>query len=244
MSRRKKAPKKSHIGVVQDKSGSMGTRYIETISGYNQFIDTLREQAEGPTFVTLVQFDTYKVSVYEQKPLADVPRLDESTYVLGGMTALLDGVGEAIRRMEKFVRKGDNVAITIMTDGGENSSREFTTGSVTALMDRKREEGWEFNFLGAGPSAWGGAQVLGIGHAHVINYAGDGHSHGVAFRAAALSNVAKTRGMSSSYAESTPLLKAQLEGEAAPDVQINIAHGAGGLLGVRPRKRGSGKNLK
>lgn len=68
--------------------------------------------------------------------------------------------------------------------------------------------------------------MLGIGHAHTINYSGSGTDQAVAFRAVALSNVAKTHGESSSYLTSSPLLKSQLETAAGSDVdpllQINI----------------------
>lgn len=239
MSRRKKAPKKSHLGVVLDRSGSMGNIALETKQGFDQMIEKLREEAATDTFVTLVQFDTEIETVYEQKALADVPEL---VFVPRGMTALLDGVGEAIRRMEKFVRAGDNVAITIMTDGGENSSHEFSKDAVTALMDEKRKDGWEFNFLGAGPGSWNGAQLLGIGHAHTINYAGDGHSHAVAFDALALSSVAKTRGRSSSYLTSAAALKSDLEATAHPAIiagadDVSTTH-------VGNRRRGSGRLTK
>jgi uncharacterized protein YegL len=219
MSRRKKAPKKSHIGIVLDCSGSMITIALETEQGFNQMIEKLREGANDTT-VTLVEFDSTVQPVYEQKPLPEVPKM---VFKTRGMTALLDGVGVAIRRMEKFVKPGDNVAITIMTDGGENSSQEFTKEAVTKLMDEKREEGWEFNFLGAGPASWQGAQLLNIGDSHTINYSGAAQDHAVAFNALALSNVAKTQGGSSSYLRSAPELKSRLEADAGTsDIQINV----------------------
>jgi secreted protein with Ig-like and vWFA domain len=231
MGRRRKAPKKSHSIMVLDRSGSMSSIKEDTEGGFNEFIKSLRETDN--TFVTLVQFDTRYDTVYEQKPVADVPKL--SLRPRGG-TALRDGVGEAIRRAEKFVRPGDNVVVTILTDGGENSSREYSQEAITRLMDEKREDGWEFNFIGAGVHAWGGAQMLGIAHSHTINYSGAGDDTHDVFAAAAMSNIAKTRGLTSSYTESAPLLKAQLEAGHQPDVQINI--------GAAPRRRGSGKNLK
>lgn len=237
MGRRKKAPKKSHSIMVLDRSGSMSSIKSDTEGGFNEFIKSLRE-AEN-TYVTLVQFDTEYDTVYEQKAVADVPKLK---LVPRGGTALLDGVGEAIKRAEKFVRSGDNVVVTILTDGGENSSREYSKEAVTALMDEKREDGWEFNFIGAGTAAWNGANMLGIAHSHTINYSGQAQATQDVFAAAAMSNIAKTRGRSSSYAESATVLKAQLEADAGsvveqPPVQINI--------GAPPvRRRGSGKNLK
>ena len=240
MSRRKKAPKKSHVIVVLDRSGSMASIRQDTEGGFDSMIDELRKSAEGDTFVTLVQFDTEHETVYEQKKLADVPKL---TFKPRGGTALLDGVGEAIRRAEKFVRKGDNVAVTILTDGGENSSIEFNKDAVTKLMDEKREDGWEFNFLGAGPAAWSGSQLLGIGHAHTINYSGSGAATADAFTAVAASNAAKTRGMSSSYLLSASDVKSRLETDAGSTPErIDLSS----ALPPRPtiRTRGSGKRTR
>lgn len=238
MARRRKAPKKSHVIVVLDRSGSMSSIKSDTEGGFDSMIEELRTSAEGETLVTLVQFDTEHETVYAQKTLDDVPKLILKPR---GRTALLDGVGEAIKRAEKFVNKGDNVAVTILTDGGENSSREYSKEAVTALMDEKREDGWEFNFVGAGPAAWSGAGLLGIGDSHTINYSGSGAATADAFTALAASNASKTRGGSSSYLASAPELKSRLETEAnaQPGVQINIAPGA-----FPPRKRGSGKDLR
>lgn len=227
MSRRKKAPTKSHVVMVLDRSGSMSSIQKDTEGGFDAMIKTLRDESASDTFVTLVQFDTQHETVYEQKPVGEVPSL--SLKPRGG-TALLDGVGEAIKRAEKFVRKGDNVAVTILTDGGENSSVEYSKDAITKLMDEKREEGWEFNFLGAGPASWQGASMLGIAHTHTINYAGSGEDQMIAFAAAAHSNVAKTRGRSSSYLTSSPELKAQLESSADQLPEVNIQIGA-----VRPQ---------
>lgn len=227
MSRRKKAPTKSHVVMVLDRSGSMSSIQKDTEGGFDAMIKTLRDESASDTFVTLVQFDTQHETVYEQKPVGDVPNL--SLKPRGG-TALLDGVGEAIKRAEKFVRKGDNVAVTILTDGGENSSVEYSKDAITKLMDEKREEGWEFNFLGAGPASWQGASMLGIAHTHTINYSGAGLDNSVAFAAAAMSNVEKTRGRSSSYLTSSPELKAQLESSADQLPEVNIQIGA-----IRPQ---------
>lgn len=244
MSRRKKAPKKSHIGVVLDRSGSMQSMALETEQGFDRMIEKTREGAEGDTYVTLVQFDTDIDTVYSQRHVNDVPKC---TLIPRGGTSLFDGIGEAIRRMEKFVRKGDNVLITIMTDGGENSSQEYHKKTINELMDSKRKDGWDFNFLGAGPAAWQGAEMLGIRRDFAINYAGNPVQQDAAFAAVAASNVAKTRGLESSYTASALSLKTELENDTdwVPDaqagVQINIAPQP---LGKPIRRRGSGKNLK
>jgi uncharacterized protein YegL len=218
MARRKRKvsePSRTHTLVVQDRSGSMAVRTEATISGYNEFISGLKRDAEGEVLVTLVQFDSGVNTRYAAMPIADVPELTRQTYVIGGMTALNDAVAEAIRDVEPRVRKGDKVNVTIMTDGQENASVEYKTKeSIAALLDKKREDGWEFNFLGAGEAAWSGAGALGIGADNSIFYGADAQDHAQVFRAAAMSNVATTRGLSSAYSASSPLLKVELEAKA------------------------------
>lgn len=249
MGRRKKkdASVSNHVIVVQDRSGSMGSRVEETISGFNQFIQELKEKGAGSTFVTLVQFDTRVAVLYSEKPLAEVPELNSTTYSVQGMTALNDAVAQAITRTEGKVKEGDNVAVTIMTDGGENSSQEYPSTPeglerIRALIGRKEADGWEFNYLGAGPASWAGAQSLGIASSHTINYGNAAEDHQVAFRAAAMSNVAKTRGLTSSYAASTPLLKADLESKAGYVDPSNLTVDPG--LTVVPTPRGSGRRVR
>lgn len=235
MSRRKKAPKKSHSIMVLDRSGSMGLIKQDTEGGFNALIEELQKDGAENVFVTLVQFDTDHETVYSQRPVVDVPKLNLQPR---GLTALLDGVGEAIKRAEKFVRKGDNVVVTILTDGGENASREYSRDQILALIDEKRKDDWEFNFIGAGPNSWSGATLLGIDHSHTINYSGTGEDTHKVFRAAALSHVSKMRGGTSSYVATASALKTELE----EDANINVNH-AQIFVGGRPR-RGSGKNLK
>jgi hypothetical protein len=58
-----------------------------------------------------------------------------------------------------------------MTDGEENSSREWTHDAVKSLIDQKEREGiWTFVFLGAAPNAWVQGRSLGIPLGNVAQY--------------------------------------------------------------------------
>lgn len=215
--RKKKTPESSrtHTLIIQDRSGSMSSRTEATISGYNEFIDELKRTAEGEVLVTLVQFDSKVNTRYAELALSDVPVLDTSTYQIGGTTSLFDAVAKGIQTVAPKVRKGDRVNVTIMTDGGENSSVEFTTKeSIQDFMEKKRKEDWTFNFLGAGEASWSGARDLGITYDNQILYGGAAHDHKAAFAAVAASNTATTRGLASSYTASSLDLKVQLEDKA------------------------------
>jgi hypothetical protein len=58
-----------------------------------------------------------------------------------------------------------------MTDGEENSSREWTHDAVKALIDDKEKDGnWTFVFLGAAPDAWDQGRAYGIRPGNVAQY--------------------------------------------------------------------------
>jgi hypothetical protein len=72
-----------------------------------------------------------------------------------GATALLDAIGKAVSSTRKHVAKNpaEKVVMVIVTDGGENASREYTKESVSDLIDAAKADGWEFVFLASDLSA-------------------------------------------------------------------------------------------
>src|SRR5437879_5693749 len=82
----------THIVAILDRSGSMMSIREDMQGGFNNFI---AEQAKTPgeVRVSLYQFDTEYDTVYENKPLAEVPAL---VLEPRGGTALLDAVGRTI----------------------------------------------------------------------------------------------------------------------------------------------------
>lgn len=224
MSRRKKnGAARTVVGIIQDKSGSMWSREVQTISGYNEYLQTLKKEGKGEILLTLTQFDTTFVNRYTSKPLAEVEELTSRTYVPGGATALYDAVVETIHAMEPTTRANDKVIVVIMTDGAENSSRRYRfLSDVTTVLDAKRQAGWEIIFLGAGEDAWDVGRQLGFDTAHAINYSGiDAHDHQVAFADLAVSNAmvstSPTAQAASSYLRSSPV-KSALEFKAQSEV--------------------------
>ena len=67
------------------------------------------------------------------------------------------------------------VVVVVMTDGEENSSREFTLKAVRKLITRQREVyKWEFIFLGANMDAVAEGARMGFQASKSMNYAPDG----------------------------------------------------------------------
>jgi hypothetical protein len=108
---------------------------------------------------------------YVAIPLSDVKKLDTNSYVPGGNTALNDAIGITVRKVDADKPQVDKVITVIMTDGEENSSREWTNDAVKALIEQKEKEGvWTFVFLGAAPDAWDQGRSYGIPAANVAQY--------------------------------------------------------------------------
>ncbi len=166
-------PRKESIGskilvnVILDRSGSMDHIQEKTIDGYNEYINGLRADKKTEYNVSLTQFDAPGHIVgpeltvsYIDKPLAEVPKLDKTTYVPRGSTPLYDAIGETIRRTEPIV-DGRPVLCIIITDGMENASKEFTRETIKKLTTQKESEGWTFVFLGANIDAPAVAHGIG-----------------------------------------------------------------------------------
>ena len=168
---------RTEIIVILDRSGSMDSVRGDTIGGFNSF---LADQKKLPdeAYLTLVQFDDRYEKLYEGKPLADAPRLDEQTFQPRGSTALLDAIGRTINEQgARFSRAPDSlkpgkVIVAIMTDGFENASQKFDRAQVFGLISQQRDQwGWLFYFLGANQDAIAEAGRLGLAAGQALSYA-------------------------------------------------------------------------
>ena len=157
------------IVIVLDRSGSMATVVDDTIGGFNTFLQG-QKAAEGRARLTLTQFDTEYEIVCERKEIVEVSPLNGSTYIPRGGTALLDAIGRTISSVrgqlssEHAGERPWKVVFVIITDGHENSSREFDRSQIFEMIRRQQEnDGWEFLFLGANQDAIHEAGTIGIG---------------------------------------------------------------------------------
>lgn len=143
------------ILCIVDRSGSMSTIKDDAIGGFNSFLERQKKEP-GDAHMTLVQFDNEYEEVFVGKNVSDVPPYTKDTYVPRGTTALFDAVGKAItslneRRMKTSEEeRPDRVICVILTDGHENSSREYNEPAVKKLIEEKKKMKWEFIFVAAG----------------------------------------------------------------------------------------------
>ncbi len=153
------------ITLVVDRSGSMQQVREDAEGGVNAFIAQQAAQP-GEALLTLVEFDTEYEFLHQGVPISQVP---EYKLVPRGMTALLDAVGRGINETgERLAKLNEQdrpglVIFVIMTDGHENSSREFTKAQIKEMVDRQQNEyNWQFTFLGTDQNSFDEAGDMGI----------------------------------------------------------------------------------
>jgi len=167
----------TEIICIVDKSGSMDKVKHDTIGGFNQFLEG-QKQEDGDANFTLVLFDTKNKIVYNGTPIQEVEPLNEDTYRPGGWTGLFDAVGVGIdatldrRESTPEDERAGKVIMAILTDGEENSSKEYRREDVFRKIDEQRDNGWEFIFLGANQEAINSGQSIGIKSDKIMAYVG------------------------------------------------------------------------
>ncbi len=188
----------TEIVFILDRSGSMSGLEKDTIGGFNAMIEKQKKQ-DGKAYVSTVLFDHESVVLHDRLPLEQIKPMTEDDYTVRGCTALLDAIGGAIKHIgniHKYARPEDvpeHTMFVITTDGLENASRKYNSRDIKRLIESKKEEGWEFLFIGANIDAIETANDYGISADRAVNYNADSQGTGVVFEAVS-ETVAKFRG--------------------------------------------------
>lgn len=136
------------IVCIVDRSGSMSSIRTDAAGGLNAFIE--EQKGVGKAQLTIIEFDTTVDTVCDQ---VDINEAAEYELKPRGMTALLDAIGTVIGDPDKYETDDGKTIVVIVTDGGENSSKEWTHDKITKLIEQRKEDGWEFLFLASNQDA-------------------------------------------------------------------------------------------
>jgi len=169
----------TELVFILDKSGSMSGLEADTIGGYNSMLSK-QQAVEGECRITTVLFDNNYEILHDRIDIRGVSAITEKEYQVGGSTALLDAIGRTIHKIgnaQKYTAddfRAEKVMFVIITDGEENSSREYTAEKVKAQIERQKSKyGWEFIFIGANIDAVQTAGRFGITPDRAIDYLAD-----------------------------------------------------------------------
>jgi len=169
----------TEIVCIIDRSGSMQEIRDDAIGSFNAFLEE-QQKIGDETLVTVVLFDDQYELIYNAAKLSKVQPFSTTTYIPRGTTALYDAIGRTIAAIDarhpeaKTGNANENVTIAILTDGHENSSREFDREQILELIEkRSKTKGWDFIYLSADPKAFDTARAIGIYRDKVLFFSKD-----------------------------------------------------------------------
>lgn len=166
--------------LIIDASGSMDSIRKATVGGINETIGTIRcvgRETGARQNLTMVTFCGCGVKTLVRNIDAAIMRpMTLADYIPCCMTPLYDAIGRACTDLKKQIG-GDPeavVSVTVITDGAENASSEWTHAAVKALIESLKAEGWMFAFIGANIDAAATSSDLGIDNALQFDASEDG----------------------------------------------------------------------
>ena len=169
----------SHVIFVLDESGSMSSCKEATISGYNEYLLTQKEDAKRTgikTLVSLYKFNGYSVICsIDSKDIEEVQPLNNDTYWPSGGTNLYDAIGGVMMAVNsaltaKKKKDRESVIITVLTDGEENMSRTFSLSNIKPMIEMAESKNWGFMFLGANIDAFATGVSLGFKNENTLQF--------------------------------------------------------------------------
>lgn len=174
--------------IILDKSGSMERIRQAAVSGFNETLNGIKKAQERYAdtqehFVSLLTFcNCEKKYVFDKVPVSEARPLTMEDYEPCCCTPLYDAMGFTLTTMRNHVRNIEDavVVVTIITDGLENASKEYTGAAVKQLVEQLKGEGWTFTYMGANQSSVEVAFNLSIRNARNFDYSAQGTMAGMA----------------------------------------------------------------
>lgn len=159
--------------IILDESGSMECIKRQAINGFNETIQTIclaqKKHEEQEHFVSLVTFNSGSIrTVYDKVAASDVKPLDEKTFRPNCCTPLYDAMGISLSALKYSIEPDDMVLVTIITDGEENASSEFTGAMIKQQVEELKKGGWVFTYIGTNQDVEKAAATISI--TNVLNF--------------------------------------------------------------------------
>ena len=145
-----------HNLIILDESGSMSSIKPQIISGFNELVQSIKgiegQFPEQEHFISLVSFNDIENKILHfVDPVEKLDTINDSNYTPSSMTPLYDAMGFSISKLQHYLEGKDNynVLVTVLTDGEENASKEYTGSAIKKLVDDLKQQNWTFTYIGA-----------------------------------------------------------------------------------------------
>ena len=165
--------------IILDESGSMTTIAKQAVSGLNETFQTIRNaqkvHKEQQHFISFVTFNSARIkSVMNRQKVESDKKLKWTDYKPDDCTPLFDAMGRSLNELKNHVSDEDVVLVTIITDGYENASREFSGHDIKNLVAELKAKGWVFAYIGTNQDVDAVADDMGIRSRMCYDYSPSG----------------------------------------------------------------------
>ena len=170
--------------IILDESGSMDSIKRQTILGFNDLATKIKEtQKMFPNQHHYISFVTFndsgiKFRLFNQ-PVGELNKIDDRTFQPDGQTPLFDGMCKSALKLkhELYHEKDYNVLVTVITDGEENNSSDFSQKETKLLIENLSENpNWAFGLIGANIDVEAVANSLSIPIKRTITFNSEDNS--------------------------------------------------------------------
>lgn len=144
-----------HNLIILDESGSMESIKTTIIQGFNELVQTIqgieKQFPEQEHFISFVSFNGLgQKLLHFIDPASKLKQIDDKTYKPEASTPLFDAMGFSINKLKQSLQGQTdyNVLVTVLTDGEENASREFSGNDIKKLVEELKQNRWTFTYIG------------------------------------------------------------------------------------------------
>ena len=144
-----------HNLIILDESGSMECIKRTIIQGFNELVQTIKgiekQFPEQEHFISFVSFNGLGIKhLHSVEPAGTLKEINSRNYKPDATTPLFDAMGSAINRLRESLegQSNYNVLVTVLTDGEENASVEFSAFDIRMLVEKLKLEKWTFTYIG------------------------------------------------------------------------------------------------
>ena len=144
-----------HNLIILDESGSMMSIKDQIISGFNETVQSIHSaENKFPNQEHTISVITFNSNEIKTLHLCDsvnqLKEIDGEKYNPNSLTPLFDAIGSAISQLNAKINTNleHQVLVTILTDGEENASIEFTGEDIKKIIENLKTKNWTFTYIG------------------------------------------------------------------------------------------------
>jgi hypothetical protein len=172
---------KVHNLIILDESGSMESIKPSIINGFNELVQSIKgiqkQFSEQEHDISIISFNGFGNKVLHfMDDVSKLNTIDSSNYKPDSMTPLYDAMGFGFTKLRKKLKSQTNynVLVTILTDGEENASKEYSGTIIKNMIEELSLENWTFTYIGTDHDVEKMAANLSIKNSMVFEKNADG----------------------------------------------------------------------